>query len=410
MKKNLGTQEIETDVLVAGGGPAGLFAALALADLGLAVTVATGPDRGTIDRRTTALLDGSVKALDALGVWDRLRPAAAPLRTMRLVDDTGRLVRAPVLSCDSTEIDLDAFGYNVENAMIVAALADTARERGVAYLAESVGAVETGPERAFARLSSGGHITARLVVAADGRNSGLRETAGIEVDMHRYPQAAVTATLRHSRPHGDVSTEFHTATGPCTLVPLPGERSSLVCVVTPAEAGELLALDDPAFARVIEKRVHAILGKLAVEGPRGRFDLVAMTARCFSAERLALVGETAHVVPPIGAQGLNIGLRDGAALADTLATVVARGGDPGEVEALAAYDRARRADIVTRTLAVDALNQSLLSPFMPIHAMRGLGLWAMDRIAPLRRAFMREGLQPADAPRLMRGERPGRAA
>lgn len=392
------------DVVVVGAGPAGLFAAVALHEAGFDVAVVGALPGRTSDRRTSALLDGSVLALQRLGVWERLRPHAAPLRVMRLVDATGSLLRAPIFEGRSSEIGLDAFGHNIANDDIGAALLATALERGITLVDDMVTGVDLA-DGATLTLAGGGTLFAALVAGADGRRSQVRTAAGIEVVETRYPQSAVTATFRHSRPHGDVSTEFHTPTGPFTLVPLPGDRSSLVCVVTPREADALLKMDDGAFSREIEKRSQAILGKVTLEPGRGRYDLGAMTPRRFGVPGAALVGEAAHVVPPIGAQGLNLGLRDGAALAECLSDARAAGARPGSARAMDAYDRARRADIVSRTFAIDVLNRSLLSPFMPVHLVRGAGLWALDQIGPLRRAFMREGLQPSQAtPRLMRPE------
>ncbi|AVO44958.1 UbiH/UbiF family hydroxylase [Phreatobacter cathodiphilus] len=392
---------VRFDVVVVGAGPAGLFAGLALADAGFDVAVVGALPGQATDRRTSALLDGSVLALQRLGVWDRLRPHAAPLRVMRLVDATASLLRAPVFEGRSEEIGLDAFGFNLANDDIGEALLACARDRGVTLVEGHVTGVDI--PGGTLTLASGEVLSATVVAGADGRRSQVREAAGIEVVATRYPQTAVTATFAHSRPHRDVSTEFHTPTGPFTLVPLPGDRSSLVCVVTPREADALLAMDDGAFAREIEKRSEAILGRVTPEPGRGRYDLGAMTPRRFAVPGAALVGEAAHVVPPIGAQGLNLGMRDGAALADCLSDARAAGEPLGGGRAMAAYDRARRADIVSRTFAIDVLNRSLLSPFLPVHLVRGAGLWALDQIGPLRRAFMREGLQPSQAaPRLMR--------
>lgn len=399
------------DVVIVGAGPAGLFAALALDAAGLRSIIAAGPRPAGLDQRTSALLDGSVKALETLGVWEGLVAKAAPLRVMRLVDDTGRLIRAPLFEGRSDEIGLEAFGYNIANADLNAGLRAAVDKAGIPVIEEAATAVEIGSEGVAVTLASGRVIEAALVAGADGRQSLVRKAAGIETVETRYPQTAVTANFGHSRPHFDVSTEFHTRTGPFTLVPLPGDRSSLVCVVTPDEAAQMLALDDAAFSREIERRSQAILGKVTVEPGRGRFDLSVVTPKRFGVARAALIGEAAHVVPPIGAQGLNLGLRDGAALADCLADARARGEDSGGEAAMSAYDRARRADIVSRSFAIHALNRSLLSDFMPVHGLRGFGLWLMDQVGPLRRAFMREGLQPGHAqPRLMRGERPDQAA
>jgi 2-octaprenyl-6-methoxyphenol hydroxylase len=243
------------------------------------------------------------------------------------------------------------------------------------------------------------------VIGADGRRSLCRTAAGIESDSHRYPQTALTFNLSHTRPHHDTSTEFHTESGPFTLVPLPGERSSLVCVVNPGDAERIAALDDSGLNAEIERRSHSLLGKITVEPGRGLFPLAIETVRAFGRNRIALVGEAAHLIPPIGAQGLNLGLRDGATISE-LAVAARRGGsDIGAPDLLARYDALRRADVSTRTLAVDLLNRTLLSDFLPAQSARGLGLYLIDRIGPLRRAAMREGVMPGvSQPRLMRGE------
>ena len=216
---------------------------------------------------------------------------------------------------------------------------------------------------------------------------------------------ALTVCLRHSRPHRDTSTELHTPSGPFTLVPLPGRRSSLVWVLDPAEADELIALDDAELSDEIERASHSILGKIEVEPGRGRFALTRVTARRFARNRIALVGEAAHVIPPIGAQGLNLGLRDAAAIAEIAVAARSAGRDIGGINALAQYDRLRRADIGSRTFAVDLLNRTLLTDFLPVQGARGLGLYMLDRVGPLRRALMREGVAPRSGqPRLMRGE------
>ena len=255
------------------------------------------------------------------------------------------------------------------------------------------------------RLKSGGAVTARLAVGADGRRSLYRAAAGIETAASRYPQIALTFNLGHTRPHNFASTEFHAEGGPFTLVPLPGLRSSLVCVVQPADARRLSALDDDALSREIERRSHSILGKITVEAGRGEFPLSIETARQFAANRIALVGEAAHLVPPIGAQGLNLGLRD-AAMIGELAVAAHRGGDDvGADDLLRRYDAARRADVQSRSVAIDLMNRSLLSDFLPVQGIRGLGMFLIDRIGPLRRAVMREGVAPRTAqPRLMRGD------
>lgn len=389
------------DVAVVGAGPSGLTAALALAEAGFqtALIGVRAPD----DHRTTALLTSSVAALTALGVWEGCRDRSAPLRVLRIADDTGRLWRAPEARFDCAEIGLQAFAWNIENRHLVAALEHKAASMpGLTRLEASAVAVMPSEHGAGLEFADGTRVTTKLLVGADGRNSICREAAGIELRSSGYPQVALTFNVAHTRPHHDISTEFHTAHGPFTTVPLPGQRSSIVCVVDEAGAEHLRSLDETSLNRELERRCHSILGKIAVEEGRGIFPLMAETAQSFGAKRIALVGEAAHRFPPIGAQGLNLGLRDAAAIAEVAA---AHRDDPGADETLSDYETMRRADVMSRSLAVDLLNRSLLSDFLPVQALRGLGLHLLGTVGPLRRALMREGVMPqASQPRLMRGE------
>jgi 2-octaprenyl-6-methoxyphenol hydroxylase len=395
---------LETDVVVVGAGPAGLTAAVALADAGLrtALVAASVP----ADNRTTALLSSSVTALETLGVWDACREQAAPLRTLRIVDDTNRLLRAPEAKFGAGEIDLDAFAYNIENRHLISALDRRASELpGLVRIGDDAEAVDLSPDRVRVRTRGGQCIEASLVVAADGARSICRVAAGIQTQGWNYPQMALTFTVAHTRPHHDISTEFHTEQGPFTTVPLPGLRSSIVCVVEPADAERLKRLSDDELSAEIERRSHSILGKTSVEPGRGAFPLGAETAKVFAAHRVALVGEAAHRIPPIGAQGLNLGLRDAATIGELAVAAQQAGGDIGADDLLNEYDRLRRADVTSRTFAVDLLNRSLLSSLLPMQGARGLGLYLMNNVGPLRRAVMREGVAPAASqPRLMRGE------
>ena len=391
------------EVAVVGGGPAGLTAAVALAAAG--VDVALIAKTPPADNRTTALWSASVAAMEALDVWPLCRDDSAPLTAIRLIDDTRRLIRAPEVTFEAHEIGLDAFGHNIANRHLVAALDQRAAALpSLRRIEATVTSVEPHGRGVTIRLDDGAAIVARLVVGADGRKSLCREAAGIATDRRDYPQAALTLNLTHTRPHNGISTEFHTESGPFTLVPLPGLRSSLVCVTEPDEAERLAALDAAALSAEIERRAHSILGKVQAEDGRGLFPLSVETARAFGAQRIALAGEAAHVIPPIGAQGLNLGLRDVATISELVVEARRDGRDVGGDDLLARYDRLRRADVSRRTVAVDMLNRSLLSDFLPVQASRGLGMYLIDRIAPLRRALMREGVQPATQPRLMRGE------
>lgn len=390
-------------VAVVGGGPSGLIAALALASGGLPVTL-VAPPRAP-DPRTTALMDGSVRALEALGLWERLRKDASPLRVMRLVDGTQRLLRAPEVEFRAGELGLEGFAWNLENEVLLAALDDAVAEAaGIERVSGAVRNVTDGAGQVAVELDDGRTIASSLVAAADGRNSPCRRAAGIGVKVRDYPQVAVTATLAHSRPHHDVSTEFHTETGPFTLVPLPGDRSSVVCVVSAREAEELLALNEDAFARVMERKARSILGRMSLVSPRGSFPLSQRTAERFAKGRIALIGEAAHIIPPIGAQGLNLGIRDAATLAELASDAARAGEDIGGAGVTDAYERRRRADVASRGFAVDLFNRSLLSDLVPVAGLRGLGLWLMGRSPMLRKAVMREGVGPTrDVPRLLAG-------
>lgn len=395
---------LKTEVAVVGGGPAGLTAAIALARAGVE-TILISKRPAQADHRTTALLLGSVTALEALGVWPGCRPHAAPLRRMRIVDDTGRLLRAPEITFAADEIGLAAFGHNLENRHLLAALDEAARNAAVRRIGSAARGIEISEDQVTVALENGDTACARLVIGADGRRSLCRTAAGIESEARAYPQTALTFNLGHTRPHQDISTEFHTPQGPFTLVPLPGNRASLVFVTGPAAVQAISNLDDAALAGELERRAHSILGKFRIEPGRGQFPLAMETARRFAASRIALIGEAAHVLPPIGAQGLNLGLRDAATIAEIVVDTRRTGGDAGGAAALARYDGLRRADVTTRTLAVDVLNRTLLSDFLPLQGARQLSFFMLERIGPLRRAVMREGISPAAAqPRLMRGE------
>jgi 2-octaprenyl-6-methoxyphenol hydroxylase len=246
-----------------------------------------------------------------------------------------------------------------------------------------------------------------LIVAADGRNSLCRSAAGIATSRRAFPQTALALSLRHRRSHQNISTEFHTETGPFTLVPLEGDmRSSLVWVVRPHEADAFLALSDAELGREAERRAHSMLGAMAVDGGRGSFPIAVEIAERLAARRIALIGEAGHVLPPIGAQGLNLGIRDAATVAELVADARRIGDDVGGDVLLEDYESRRRPDVRRCAVAVELMNRSLLTDFLPVHALRGFGLDVASRFGFARRALMRQGLGPFedDAPRLARGE------
>lgn len=386
------------DAAVIGGGPTGLAAAIALALAG-AATALVARRVPYSDNRTSALLGGSVDLLQTLGVWPRCRDKAASLQAMRLVDDTGRLIRAPEVRFSSSEIGLDEFGYNIENRLLMIALEERASElTNLVRFDEE--AVSVSPYEGIVAIGTGHgkSLSARLVAGADGRQSLCREAAGIAVKRRDLNQAALTFNVGHSRPHRNISTEFHTQQGPCVFVPLPGDRSSVVWVSAPKEAERLMALTDDELSEAAERQSHSILGRLRVAPGRHLFPLAIEQSGQFALHRIALVGEAAHVVPPIGAQGLNMGLRDAADIADLVGRAMAAGEDPGSPQMLKLYDSARRTDIVSRTFAIDVASRSLLSDFLPVQSLRAAGLYLLGAVGPLRRLAMREGLAPSWRP------------
>ncbi len=400
--------KLKTEIVVAGTGPAGLIAALALARRGFAVTLA-GPAPGGGDRRTTALMLPALGLLRDIGVEDAVASAAGPLEAMRIVDVTGRLVRSPTVTFRAAEIGERRFGLNIPNAHLLAVLADAiGRQPLIDWQRAMVADWSLGEAGAAAHLADGTMVEAKLAVAADGRDSPARAAAGISASRRELPQAALVFNVAHTRPHGGVSTEFHTTYGPFTQVPLPGLNSSIVWVQRPDSAAELSALPDGELALRAEARMESMLGKLTLASGRQVYRLAAGTASRLAARRVALVGEAAHLIPPIGAQGLNLGCADIAALAGI---AEARRDDPGAAAALAAYERRRRADVLARSAAVNLLNHSLLSGLLPAQLARATGLSALAALSPLRGLFMREGLQPGSGfSALARGVRKGRAA
>jgi 2-octaprenyl-6-methoxyphenol hydroxylase len=384
------------EAIVVGGGPAGLCAAILLARQGFETALVRKGVNGP-DNRTTALMNSSILCLEEIGAWAAIEPKSAPLRKMRLIDDTGRLFRAPTAVFACNEIGLDAFGYNIPNMVLNAALEAVAdAQPHLAIIEDSCVASSEEDGHVRLTLKSGMELTAPVIGAADGRESMLRNDAGIECWRWSYPQTAVTLNLEHSAPHNDTCTEFHTTAGPFTLVPLPQPKSSsLVAVVTPEDAAQLMAMDDDELAQEITRRSQAALGQVKVSGARAAWPLAGLAPKCFARRRIALIGEAAHFFPPIGAQGLNMGLRDAAMLAEVAADARRVGQDIGGREAMNAYDTGRKKDVWMRTFGIDTLNRTLLSPLVPAHMLRGFGLALANSFGPLRRFMMREGLRPS---------------
>lgn len=395
-----GASRMHYSAVVVGGGAVGLATALMLGRKGVN-SIVLGPAhqaQGTVDRRTAAMFAGSIEILRNIGVWDRIAAVSEPISGIRIIDDAERLFRSPEVTFLASDVGLPVFGYNVPNQALVEALQEELANGGShARYVETKGVrkVHADSGEAWLETAEGERLSANLIVGADGRNSICRTAAGLAPREWGYPQSAFVTTFSHSRAHNGISTEFHRQAGPLTTVPMPGRTSSLVWVEAPEDAQALKDASDDALRRTLERRLQGLLGDVGDFGPRAVFPLRGLTLPKVADNRIALVGEAAHVIPPIGAQGLNLGLRDGAHLADCLAEAARTGTDLGSFSVLNSYNDRRRTDISTRVTGVDLLNRFLLSSAMlPVHILRGFGLFALKSIGPLRRAAIRQGLQP----------------
>lgn len=379
------------EIAIVGGGLAGQVAALALGRGGRKVClVAASPKHD--DGRTTALMDQSVRYLERLGVWEKIAPATAALSVMQILDGTNRLLRAPPAQFRASDIGLHAFGYNIPNKALAEVLDSAlATEPNLTRIETNVESIALTADKVTISVAGGDVIDADFVIGADGRKSITREAAGINVRKWSYQQSALVLNFAHTLPHGNVSTEFHTETGPFTQVPLPGSRSSLVWVVRPEEASRLTSLPTEELSKIVEARMQSILGKVSVEGKAQAWPLSSMMAERFGAGRVALIGEAAHAFPPIGAQGLNLSLRDSMTLADILSGQHDR---PIPADAGDRYNRRRKPDVMSRTFSVDLLNRSLLTDLIPVQMVRAAGMHVLNAVSPLRNALMQEGVEP----------------
>lgn len=387
----------EIDIVVVGGGVTGMAMTLALARRGRPVTLlAAGPlptaaAGRTADGRTAALLQPAIDLLTRLGVFDPPALGAEPLFRLRIVNQADPA--APSFTFDAAEIGLEAFGWNIPNAALAARLAAAVgREQRVTVLDRApLAAVVETRDRLELRAGSE-RLAARLVIGADGRDSLVRETAGIHVTDRDRGQTAIVCRFAHARPHRNVSTELHKKGGPFTMVPLPGRNSSLVWVDSDARSTERLALDDAGFRAAMSELAEPWLGAIGAVSVRHAYPIRARLAQALTAPRRALVGEAAHVMSPLGAQGLNLSLRDVATLADLLA---GHAGDPGEDSLLAAYAAARATDVKTRFWGIDTLNLLVKTSLPPYRRASSLALGLLGELPPARRLLMQGLMQGA---------------
>ena len=397
-----------TDILISGGGVAGLTAAAAFGAAGFSVLCAdptppvTEAEAAGADLRSTAFLQPAQEVLRRAGLWDRLAPDAAALQIMRIVDAggpadaMGRYAPRSIKDFDAAEISDLPFGWNFPNWLL--------RREMVARLAElpnvdfrpgtATTSLLTRENSALVGLSTGETVEARLVIAADGRNSTMRQALGIPVKTLRYGQKALSFAVTHPIPHANVSTEIHRSGGPFTLVPLPDRNglpaSAVVWMERGPEVQRLAALPVAAFEAAIALRSCHLFGPLTLTSLRSIWPIISQMALRMTGERVALIAEAAHVVPPIGAQGLNMSLADLACLLD-----LARKGNPaglGGAAMLAAYARARQPEVQARVLAVDALNRAAMAGTPLLRDLRAAAVSGLFALAPLRRGLMQAGL------------------
>lgn len=390
------------DILISGGGIAGLTAAAVLGRAGFHVICVdpqapvTERDAVGSDLRTTAILQPALDLLDSAGIWARLAPHAAPLQVMRIVDAGGDLPEPRVIrSFDAADLSDHPFGWNLPNWLLRRELSAQIDDMAQVDFRPGLSATRlfTRTNEARVGLSDGTTISARLVIAADGRDSPMREAAGIKTTTMRYGQMALAFAVTHERPHDNVSTEIHRSGGPFTLVPLPDHQgrpcSAVVWMETGPNARRLLDLDQPAFEEEMTTRSAGLYGPLTLASRRSIWPIISQRAEHLSSERLALMAEAAHVVPPIGAQGLNMSLGDLRALLDL---AVARPDGLGDAQMLEAYHRARIGDIRLRVQGIDLLNRASMARARPLRNARAMGLKALYGTAPLRKLVMQMGL------------------
>lgn len=389
----------DIDILISGGGIAGLIAAAAFGVEGYA-TLCVDPappvteEAATgADLRSTAFLSPSVAFLRQIGLWERLSPFATPLQTMRIVDAGGKLPDARLTrDFDASEIGDEPFGWNLPNWLLRREISARLEALQTVRFQPGIATTDVIPrdEGAIVTLSDGRRLRARLLIGADGRNSPVRQAVGIGVRTFRYGQKALAFAVTHELPHDNISTEIHRLGGPFTLVPLPDRdglpSSAVVWMENGREVARLAALPQEEFAAELNARSAGVLGRLTQATPLSQWPIISQIADRFSARHTALIAEAAHVLPPIGAQGLNMSLADLAALLE-----LSRG-DPGSKTSLERYNRSRRPDAYARLLGIDALNRASQTGLRPLRDLRAVALGGLYGIAPVRRMMMRAGL------------------
>jgi 2-octaprenyl-6-methoxyphenol hydroxylase len=399
----------DAELIIAGAGLNGLLLAVACAGAGLSVAVVDPHDPAVMrdagfDDRTSAIAYGSKLVLDGIGIWPAVAAEAEAILEIRVADDNSPLF----LHYDHRELrNATPLGYIVENRVLRSALLARAQALPPLRLltGRALAAAEARPGGAVVTLDDGERLASRLVAAADGKDSPLRHGAGIATTGWRYRQTSIVTTVAHDRPHGGIAIEHFLPAGPFAILPMTGNRSSIVWTEHSDLAPALLALPEAEFAAELRARFGDFLGALTPAGPRWLYPLALMQAQRYVAPRLALVGEAAHVIHPIAGQGLNVGIRDVAALAELVVDQRRRGLDIGDDGLLQRYQRWRRTDALVLAAVTDGLNRLFSNTIAPVKLARDVGLSIVDRLPPLKRALMRHAMGTlGERPRLARGE------
>jgi 2-octaprenyl-6-methoxyphenol hydroxylase len=400
-----------TDIVIGGAGFAGLALALALREaLGpnFSITVVDPALKlaKSNDPRASAIAAAARRLFETLGIWHEIEDQAQPILDMVITDSKlDDIVRPALLTFDGELEPGEPFAHMIENRFLIDALVDKARAFGIALRATAVNAFNLRPNAVNVQFADGDEICARLLVGADGARSQIREQAGIATYGWNYDQSAVVTTVAHQREHNGRAEEHFLPAGPFAILPLTGKRVSIVWTETAQEAERIIALPDDAFHEELEKRFGLHLGDLKIVGPRHKFPLGLFTARSFIAERLVLIGDAAHIIHPIAGQGLNMGLRDIAALAEAIVDAARLGLDIGSADVLNRYQRWRRFDTMTMSVATDGLNRLFSNHSDALRLVRDMGLGLIERIPALKRIFIREAAGfTGNMPKLLKGE------
>ena len=402
----------DADIVIAGGGLNGTSLALALASAGLSVALI---DPQPVSRRASTDFDGrgyalsiaSMRVLKALGVWQKIADQSQPILDIKVTD--GRAGEGPsplMLAFDHAEIEEGPMGHMIEDRRLRPALLDAVSNAGIAELNE-VSVVDQSPDAngMTVTLSDGRTLRTRLLVGCDGKTSSVAHRAGIKRTGWQYNQTALVCAVEHEKPHNGTAHQFFMPAGPLAILPIVGNRSSIVWTEETERAAAIQAMDDEAYLDVLRPRFGSFLGEIALAGKRFSYPLGLSIAQDFVGERVALVGDAAHAVHPIAGQGLNAGLKDVAALAEVLADAVRRGEDIGRLDVLERYRQWRRFDVMTLAVATDGFNHLFSNDNSLLRTVRDLGLGAANALPGLRRGLIREaaGLT-GDLPRLAKGE------